>query len=139
MNKYKIFPCNQYGFRRNHSTAYALIQLYDKLSNAIDQGKVTLGLFIDLSKAFDTVNHNILQAKLEFYGVRGVALQWFKSYLSGRSQFVQYNGYNSSLKYVECSVPQDSILGPFLFLIYINDLCNVSKVFLLTTPTFFFS
>ena len=128
LNRYKILSCNQYGFRKNHSTAYALIQLYDKLSNAIDQGKVTLGLFIDLSKAFDTVNHDILLAKLEFYGVRGIALQWLKSYLSGRSQFVQYNGYKSSLKYVECGVSQGSILGPLLFLLYINDLCNVSKV-----------
>ena len=68
---------------------YALIQLYDKLSDAIDQGKVTLGLFFYLSKAFDTVNHDILLAKLEFYEVRGVALQWFKSYLSCRTQFVQ--------------------------------------------------
>ena len=64
-------------FRKNHSTAYALIQLYDKLSDAIDQGKITLGLFIDLSKVFDTVNHDILLAKLVFYGVRGVALEWF--------------------------------------------------------------
>ena len=88
LNKFNILSRNQYGFRKNHSTAYALIQLYDKLSDAIDQGKVTLGLFIDLSKAFDTVNHDILLAKLEFYGVRGAALQWFKSYPSCRTQFV---------------------------------------------------
>ena len=78
------------------SSIIIIIQLYDKLSDAIDKGNVTLGLFIDLSKAFDTVNHDILLAKLEFYGVRGVALEWFKSYLSCRSQFVQYNGYSSS-------------------------------------------
>ena len=101
LNKFNILANNQYGFRKNHSTGYALIQLYDKLSDAIGQGKITLGLFIDLSKAFDTVNHDILLAKLEFYGVRGVALQWFKSYLSCKPQFVQYNGYNSSSKYIK--------------------------------------
>ena len=124
---YSILSCNQYGFRINHSTAYALIQLYDKLSDAIDKGNVTLGLFIDLSKAFDTVSHDILLAKLEFYGVRGVALEWFKSYLSCRSQFVQYNGYSSPSKFIKCGVPQGSILGALLFLLYINDLCDVSK------------
>ena len=127
LNKFNMSSNNQYGFRKNHSTAYALIQLYDTPSDAIDLEKVTLGLFIDLSKAFDTVNHDILLAKLEFYGVRGVALQWFKSYLSCRTQFVQYNGYNSSSKYIKSGVPQGSIFGPLLFLLYINDLCNVSK------------
>ena len=102
--------------------------MYDNISNALDNKKVTLGLFIDLSKAFDTVNHEILLDKLEHYGVRGIALQWFKSYLSCRKQFVQYNGYNSSSLDITCGVPQGSILGPLFFLVYINDLCNVSKV-----------
>ena len=89
-------------------------KLYDKLPEAIDQGKVTLGLFIDLSKAFDTVNHDILLAKLEFYGFRGVGLKLLKSYLSSRTQFVQYNGYNSFSKHIKCRVPQGSVLGPLL-------------------------
>ena len=128
LNKFNILSDNQYGFRKHHSTAYALTHLYDKISSAIDNQECTVGIFIDLSKAFDTVDHCILLEKLEHYGIRGSALNWFASYLSGRSQFVDFNGYRSSSCQIRCGVPQGSILGPLLFLIYNNDICNVSKV-----------
>ena len=126
LNKYNILSINQFGFRKNHSTSLALIHLYDKISTAIDNREYTVGIFLDLSKAFDTVNHEIMLAKLEHYGVRGNSLQWFKSYLSNREQFVQFNGHCSSTKRIVCGVPQGSILGPLLFLLYINDLCEAS-------------
>ena len=119
MIKCNILFDNQYGFRKHHSTALALIHLNDKLSSAIDNKKFTIGVFIDLSKAFDTVNHEILLAKLHHYEVRGTSLKWFESYLSDREQFVNYNGYSSSHKKVKCEVPQGSILGPLLFLILV--------------------
>lgn len=97
LEKYDILSSNQYGFRKNHSTFHALVHLYDKISAAIDSKQIALGLFIDLSKAFDTVNHEILLSKLEFYGIRGLALEWFRSYLSGRLQQVQFNVKSNTL------------------------------------------
>ena len=89
LNKYNILCDKQYGFRRNHSTSLALVDLYDKISSAIDQKEIAVGIFIDLSKAFDTVNHGILFDKLKYYGIRGLALEWAKSYSHNRLQFVQ--------------------------------------------------
>ena len=105
------------------------MNLYEKISTAIDKKEYTLGIFLDFSKAFDTVNFDILFDKLEHYGIRGVVLDWFKDYLSERYQFVQFNGHCSQSKIIKCGVPQGSILRPLLFLLYINDFCNASDIF----------
>ena len=98
----RILIDQQYGFRHKNSTHMALIEIYDKISAAIDNREFAIGIFIDLSKAFDTINHNILIKKLEAYGIRGIALNWFKSYLSDRQQYVFLNGTASKLGKVEC-------------------------------------
>ena len=84
---------DQFGFRKNHSTTLALIDLHDKIPSALDNGELAVGIFLDLSKAFDTVNHSILFDKLEHYGIRGLVLKWIKSYFSNRLQFVEYDGH----------------------------------------------
>ena len=117
LGDHNILFNNQFGFQKNISTSVALIQITEKIKESIDNRKYGCGLFIDLRKAFDTVNHAILLTKMEHYGIRGTALEWFKSYLNNRKQYVYINGETSQLKDITCGVPQGSVLGPLLFLI----------------------
>ena len=127
LEKFNILTPSQYGFRKSLSTNLAILEMQDRAVNYLSNNENCVGIFLDLSKAFDTLNHTILLSKLEHLGVRGTALSWFGNYLTNRAQFTEINSQKSSLKSISCGVPQGSILGPLLFLIYMNDIVKVSN------------
>ena len=127
INDQKLLYKFQFGFREGHNTSLALMVLLDEIYNAFNNNEYVIGIFIDLRKAFETIDHKILLRKLLKYGIRGVAHKWFESYLSERYQRVCFRETRSNFLPVKCGVPQGSILGPLLFIIYLNDISKISK------------
>jgi hypothetical protein len=126
---HKLFYISQHGFRKLHSTETATLEFIDSIFQKLDNDEIPFSIFLDLSKAFDTLNHDILLTKLSFYGIKNTPLLWFKNYLKNRMQYVQLDDTKSTLLPISTGVPQGSILGPLLFIIYMNDISEVSNKF----------
>uniref|UniRef100_A0A3B5QAJ9 Reverse transcriptase domain-containing protein n=1 Tax=Xiphophorus maculatus TaxID=8083 RepID=A0A3B5QAJ9_XIPMA len=128
IEKQNILTDCQYGFREKRSTSMALMALTEEIIDNMDKKKCAIGVFLDLKKAFDTINHDMLLKKLERYGIRGVPLNWIRSYIGERKQFVELDGQKSDVLNITCGVPQGSVLGPKLFILYINDIVKISNL-----------
>ena len=127
LDRNNILGSYQYGFRSKYSTSMALTDIANKIVDSFEENSFLIGIFVDLSKAFDTINHDIMLTKLKHYGIRGLAQSWYNSYLSNRYQCTKYKNCMSESKKIVCGVPQGSLLGPLLFILYINDIVKVSK------------
>ena len=129
IDKYNILTKDQYGFRKNMGTDTALANYIDSIIKNLNNNQVTVSVFMDLSKAFDVLNHNILKCKLEHYGFRNNFLQFIMSFIENREYFVSANGHILQTKTVNIGVAQGSTLGPLFFLLYINDMINSAELF----------
>ena len=129
LQKQNIIYKSQYGFRREHSTEFAALELIDRVNTEMDNNEIPFNIYLDLSKAFDTLDHTILLDKLHYYGVRNTPLDLFKNYLTNRKQYVEIDSVKSKMGEIQTGVPQGSILGPLLFIIYINDIKTSTELF----------